>query len=310
MRVLVTGATGFVGRWLVGELTAHGHEPIAAPSSSRLDVTHGAQVAALVHDVEPDRIIHLAAIAYGPDARRDPARALAVNADGTRNVVEAAATGGRGPIPVLTVSSSEVYGQPEAHDLPLREDAPLRTDQPYGLSKIAAEHAAREAATAGGVPLVVVRPFNHTGPGQRSSFVVPALATRVLEAAGRGDTSIPTGNLDVRRDFCDVRDVVRAYRLLLESIGSSGASDMSVTYNVASGRSVAIHEILERIARLAGAAIEPRLDPDLVRSTDPPDIRGDASALDTAVGWRPSIALETTLADVLEDVRRRLADDA
>ena len=210
-------------------------------------------------------------------------------------------------MPVLVASSSEVYGAPEPGDLPISETAPLRADQPYGLSKVGAELAAFESGRE--MPLAVIRSFNHTGPGQRSGFVVPALAARIVLAAERGDTVIPAGNVDVRRDFSDVRDVVRAYRLVLEALASGGSLDGTRIYNVASGRAVAIREIVDALAAIAGIEVGIAVDPALVRPDDPPEIRGDASLIASELGWRPTIPLEVTLRDVLDDIRSRPLPD-
>jgi GDP-4-dehydro-6-deoxy-D-mannose reductase len=296
MRILVTGATGFVGRWLVRELEAAGHETIPAPGSSELDITDAAAVADLVGRVRPEGIAHLAGVSYAGDAARDPARALAVNEGGTRAVIEAAAP--VAPVAVLVVSSSEVYGRPDPDSLPLGEGAPLRADQPYGLSKLAQERAARQLGDELGVRVVVARSFNHTGPGQRPDFVAPALARRVLAARASGSGDVVVGNIDVRRDLGDVRDVVRAYRLLLEGLARRSVVRGTVV-NVATGRSVSIRWVLETLAAAAGITVTPRVDPALVRANDPPEIRGDSSLLHRLTGWESVISLETTLADLM-----------
>jgi GDP-4-dehydro-6-deoxy-D-mannose reductase len=301
VRVLVTGATGFAGRWLVRELEAAGHEAIGTPASSDLDITDQGAVETLVRAVRPEAIAHLAAVSFGPDARRDPDHALAVNEGGTRSVLSAAAR--HEQTPVLVASSSDVYGAPAPKDLPLRETAPLRADQPYGLSKVAAEQAAIESGRE--MPVAVVRAFNHAGPGQRPGFVVPALAARIAQAAHHGDGAIPAGNVDVRRDFTDVRDVVRAYRLVLESLVSGGSGAGLRTYNVASGRAVAIREIVAMLAAFAGIEVTIDVDPALVRRDDPPEILGDASLIASDLGWHPTIPLDVTLRDVLEEVGSR-----
>lgn len=304
MKVLVTGATGFVGRWLIRELETAGHEAVGAPPSTALDVTDGAAVAALVTEVRPDAVAHLAGVSFSPDARRDPERALAINEGGTRAVLEAVArTNAR--MPVLVVSSSDVYGHPRPQDLPLQESAPLLADQAYGRSKLAQERAALEVGAEHGIPVAVVRAFNHTGPGQRAEFVVPALAARIVAARERGDSTIRAGNVDVRRDFSDVRDVVRAYRLLLEHLADSRAQPGPRIYNVASGRAVAIRDLIAMLAGMEGVEAEIAVDPALVRPGDPPEIFGDASRIAAEVGWRPLIPLDVTLRDVLADVRMR-----
>ena len=297
----MTGATGFVGRWLLEELGANGHEAIGTPPSELLEITDERAVAAYVGEADPDAVVHLAGMAYGPDARNDPDRAMAINAGGTRVVMEAVGAL-KARVPVVVVSSSEVYGHPRSIDIPIGESVPLRTDQPYGLSKVAQEQAATDVSERVGIPLVIARAFNHTGPGQRRAFVVPALAARIVAARQSGDRTIRAGNVDVRRDFTDVRDVVRAYRMLVEAMATSTLVADHGIFNVATGRTVAIRELIDHLAALAGIDVTVDIDPTLVRSSDPPEIRGDASRLTRAVGWTPTIELETTLADVLSDV--------
>jgi GDP-4-dehydro-6-deoxy-D-mannose reductase len=304
VRILITGASGFVGRWLVRELEAAGHEAIGTPASSQLDITDQRAVAALLRATRPDAVAHLAGLSYGPDARREPDRALAVNEGGTRTLMTEVAAASR-TTPVLVVSSSEVYGNPAAADLPLSESAPLLAEQPYGLSKLAQERAVFESDAGGGPPVVIVRPFNHTGPGQRPEFVVPALAQRILAARQSGNPTIAAGNVDVRRDFSDVRDVVRAYRLILEAFGTSGLSPGPRIYNVASGRAVAIRDIAQAFAARAGIDVDIQVDPALVRVSDPPEIRGDAALIHADLGWHPSIPFDVTLDDVFEDAVSR-----
>lgn len=297
MRVLVTGATGFVGRWLTEELVAQGHDPVAVPSSAVLDVTDAQAVAEFISIVRPEAVVHLAGISHAQDASRDPERAFAVNAGGTRAVMDAIGAL-RGPIPVLVAGSAEVYGRPDPADLPLTESAPLRTDEPYGRSKLAQERVALERGAVLGVPVCVTRSFNHTGPGQRPDFVAPALAHRVFEAKRSHSGTVAVGNLDVRRDLGDVRDVVRGYRLLIEGL-TDGRVPAGSVVNVATGRAVSVRQLLDMVSRAAGVRTTPRVDPRLVRANDAPEIVGDATLLRRLTGWAPTIPLERTIADVV-----------
>lgn len=296
MRVFVTGADGFVGRWLTAELTDAGHEVIPAPPKRELDLSIATSddVAAIVRQAAPDALVHLAAISFAPDADRDPVLAAATNGRGTKTLLGGFADAGSAA--ALVVSSSDVYGKPRS--LPIDEHAPTLADRPYGRSKLAQEDAALEAHIAGR-PVVVVRAFNHLGPGQRESFAAPSFARRVL-ALKRGEVSeIRVGNVDVRRDFTDVRDVVHAYRLLLEALGRGEIRHEPPVVNVGSGRSVAIRDVLAILCRLADVPMLLHEDPALVRPNEAPEIRADISRVHELVGWRPQIPLERSLADLL-----------
>ncbi len=300
MRVFVTGATGFVGGWLRRELVAAGHDVVAAPEPSELDITDRAGLLAWFSDEKPDGVVHLAGMAFAPDARGDPTEAFRVNVGGTVAIFEALRALGLRP-PVLVTGSSDVYGTPRPDDLPLRESAPLNPRQPYAVSKAAQEGVAVEAGVRWGFPVVVTRSFNHTGPGQRPVFVVPAMARRVVAVKRGQATAIPAGNVDVRRDIGDVRDVARAYRLLLEASAGGRLGSSPVVVNVATGRAETIRWLIEQLCALAGVACSLRVDPGLVREDDPPEIRGDLSLLAELTGWQPEIRLDRTLRDLLAE---------
>lgn len=301
MRVLVTGATGFVGRWMVDDLQQAGHEVLGAPARAELDIADVDAVRAFVADARPEAVVHLAGLAFGPDAARDPTEAGRVNATGTSVLMRALSPAGSMPF-VVVAGSSDVYGTPDPGDLPLRETAPARPSSPYGVSKLGQEATALAIGRDSGIPVAVTRSFNHTGPGQRSEFVAPALARRVLATAGDGSSEIAVGNVDVRRDFSDVRDVVRAYRLILEGL-AGGSVPAGTILNVASGRSVSIRELIALLSDIIGIAVTPRVDPALVRVDDPPEIVGDATLLRELTGWSPRIPLRQTLSDLVASLR-------
>jgi GDP-4-dehydro-6-deoxy-D-mannose reductase len=300
MRIFVTGAIGFVGQWLEKELSGHGHEIVAAPGPDVLDIADRTGLARWLDDPagRPDAVVHLAGMAFAPDAGNDPAEAFRVNVGGTVALFEALREIGIRP-PVLVSGSADVYGTPRSEDLPLREDAPLAPNSPYALSKVAQEGAAAEASARYGFPVVATRSFNHTGPGQRPVFVVPAMARRVMAVKRGQATTIPAGNLDVRRDLTDVRDVVVAYRLLVEAAARDKLGDGFTVVNVASGRVVTVRFVIERLCALAGVQAPVEIDQSLVRANDPVEIRGDAALIRRLVGWEARIPLEQTLLDLL-----------
>jgi GDP-4-dehydro-6-deoxy-D-mannose reductase len=297
VRAYVTGGVGFVGTWLVRHLRAAGDEVTVAGLD--VDVTDFGAIAADLAAAAPEVVYHLAARADVAASWADPAETLRVNATGTLGVLEAAR---RCPAPprVLLVSSAEVYGGGAGDGTPLGEEAALRPVTPYAASKAAAELLGLQAFLGSGLEVVRARPFNHVGPGQGAAFVVSGLASRVVRAEREADGVVPVGNLSAARDFTDVRDVVRAYRLIVER-GTAGEA-----YNVCSGRSTSISDIAAMLAAQATSPVELRSDPALQRPSDVPLVQGDPSKLEALTGWQPEIELETTLADVLEWWRAEL----
>jgi len=296
VHAFLTGGAGFVGQWLQEHLSASGDE-VDAPE---VDVTDGAALRDVVLAAMPDAIYHLAAISNVGESWGDPVRTLEVNAMGTLNLLEAARALAHPPT-VLLVCSAEVYGQVALEDLPLTEDAPLRPVSPYAASKVAAEFLGLQAFLAHQLPVVRVRAFNHIGPGQAPTFVVSSLARQIAEVERRGGGSVMVGNLSTQRDFTDVRDVVRAYRLLVER-GTAGD-----VYNVCSGQAVAVEEVARRLIALAHADLQLEVDPARVRKVETPVLLGSPAKLVAATGWAPERPLDDTLADVLEAWRHELA---
>jgi GDP-4-dehydro-6-deoxy-D-mannose reductase len=291
VRSLITGGRGFVGHWLADHLRERGDHVVVI--DLEVDVTDPTALLAAVTDAAPDAIYHLAALTHVGKSWDEPLRVLEVNVIGTAALLAAARECGTDPR-ILVTSSAEVYGavtDPEL--LPLDETSPTAPLTPYAASKLAAEAVVAQAFLGHGQHVIAVRPFNHIGPGQTPNFAVPALAKRIVDAGRSGTRKIPVGNLSARRDFTDVRDVVRAYRLLIES-GRPGE-----VYNVCSGRDVPIREIADGLLNLAGTSLEFETDPSLVRPVEVPVLRGDPSRLIEVTGWKPEIPLEQTLADVL-----------
>jgi len=205
---------------------------------------------------------------------------------------------------VLVVGSAEEYGRARAEDMPLREDAPMRPLSPYAVSKLAQDFLGLQYHLAYGLRILRVRPFNHIGPRQRLGFVAADFAKQLAEAeAGLIEPSIGVGNLEAERDFSDVRDVVRAYAMLVEH------EAWGEVYNVASGRAVSIRTLLEMLLRECRAEVEIVQDPQRMRASDVPSFVGDYSKLHRDTGWQPEIPLEQTVKDVMEYWRARVREE-
>ena len=290
MRALITGGKGFVGQWLAAHLKDRGDE--VAVIDLETDVADADAVLRVMGDVLPEAVYHLAAMTHVGESWEHPSQVLRVNVLGTAEILAAARTVAPNAR-ILVVSSAEVYGVVQPAQLPLDESTPTAPASPYAASKLAAEVVALQAWRGYDQPVLVVRPFNHIGPGQSPNFFVPAMAKRIVEARRAGAASLPVGTLTTRRDFTDVRDVVAAYRLLVEK-GAPGQ-----VYNVCSGVDVAMSDVAAQLLALAGSDVRLETDPGLVRPVDVPVLRGDAARLRAATGWQPVIPLATTLADVL-----------
>ncbi len=303
MRVLVTGAGGFVGKHLIRELLQHDHEPLAFDLTldHRLpgsvpgftgDILDAELLLRLVAHTRPNACVHLGGIAFIPEGWHNPERMLSINLMGTIHILEAfrkSAPAAR----ILTISSAEVYGcQPRSH--PITEDEMMNPDNSYAISKAAADQFTRLYTRQHGMHTMTARPFNHIGPGQSSQFVVPSFVEQLLAIARKQAAPIlQVGNLESRRDFTDVRDVARAYRLLIEN-GKAGQA-----YNIASGHEVAIQTILDQLCGLIGVTPVVETDPKRYRPTEPrPQIAIAKIAAD--VRWKPDIPLAVTLRDVVD----------
>lgn len=298
MRSLITGAAGFVGRHLTAHLESHGDEVIGVDRAQGPDLLDGPGWVALLDKVRPEALYHLGGFSDVGGSWSTPNETFRVNAEGTLNVLQACVQAGVQR--VLAVSSADVYGRVTLAELPLDEDNPLRPVSPYAASKIAADYLALQAHLGYGLEVMRVRAFNHLGPGQTNRFVAPALAERIALNEVEGGEVVPVGNLTPRRDFTDVRDVARAYRLLIEH-GEPGEA-----YNVCSGHDIAISELADRLVAMADREMRLEGDPSLQRPVDVPVLRGDHTRLHKATGWEPEIDLDQTLADLLQEWRDRV----
>ncbi|HVZ21626.1 MAG TPA: GDP-mannose 4,6-dehydratase [Vicinamibacterales bacterium] len=309
-RTLITGATGFAGRHLLKELLGR-EQPVSAWSHAggrrrvtpaedpriawrAVDLLDAAAVRDALAADPPSVIFHCAGVANVHTAWTAPEQSLRVNALGTHHLLDAARRSGfTGRI--VVVSSALVYRPSSA---PIGEDHPIGPDTPYGVSKVAQEML----ATASGLDVVIARPFNHAGPGQDPGFVTSAFARQVAEIeAGLVPPVLRVGNLDARRDLTDVRDTVRAYRMLADA-GRSGRP-----YNVCSGTAYRVRDLLDVLLSLAGVPVRVETDPARLRPSDNPLVLGSRARITEETGWMPEIAIDRTLSDLLRDWRRRVA---
>lgn len=300
MRALVIGASGFVGKHLVAHLRAAGDDVVAIDrASGGPDICDAYGINAHVRGAAPDVIYHLAGQSDVGRSWTDVIGTYRANVEGLVNVLTAARE--VDVHRVVVALSADVYGRVEEHELPLTEDAPFRPISPYAASKAAADLVCLQSFLGHGLGVIRARPFTHIGPGQGQGFVASAIAARVAAAERDRLDEIPVGTLTTRRDFTDVRDVVRAYRLLAEH-GEAGAA-----YNICSGLDVRIQELADLLVGMATHPVRLRPDPALQRPADVPVLRGDASKLRALTGWAPEIPLADTLTDLLEDWRARIA---
>jgi GDP-4-dehydro-6-deoxy-D-mannose reductase len=297
MRVMVTGASGFVGRRLLPALGAAGFDAIGV--DREVDVTDADALARTLAAIRPEAVVHLAAFSSVADSFRDPEACYRVNFLGTRALLSGVAHRAS-RARVLLVGSADAYAPAAPQSAPLDEATPLRPRSPYARTKSAAELLGRIAAERG-LDVVCIRAFNHTGPGQSDQFVVSSFARQVAAiASGRAEPRLHVGNLDSVRDFLHVDDVVDAYLRLLDPMVPADV------YNVAGGVGIPIREVLAALIRTAGIAPRIEVDPARYRPTD--WLVGDATRLRRATGWRPRIALEALLDEVYADWLRRDAD--
>ncbi len=304
-RVLITGASGFVGRHLTEYLTRAGEYEVTGLASRKRPPSDGGRL--LVCDLrdadltrrvleryQPEIVFHLAGQSHVPRAFTAPAETLITNAVGQINLFEGCRAAEIDPV-IVSVSSAEIYGAVDPDAVPIDEKQPLRPNNPYASSKAAQDLYAGQYVASYGMKIVRARPFNHVGPGQDDRFVVSSFARQIAEVeAGLAEPVVLVGNLEPIRDFLDVRDVVRAYSLL------AAPEHAGQVFNIASGRGVRIREILQMLIDNATVPIEVRTDPERMRPSEVPEFRGNAEHLRITTGWEPTIPLEQTVRDVLD----------
>ncbi|MEM7339894.1 MAG: GDP-mannose 4,6-dehydratase [Actinomycetota bacterium] len=297
MKALITGAGGFVGPHLTQHLSEAGDDVIGLDLSSGPDLLDADGWVDAVRLHEPDVIYHLAGWSDVSGSWRDPLRTFQINALGTQSVLEAAVASKTEK--VVLISSADVYGTVPADEQPITEDRPAQPRSPYGVSKQAAEALGQQYHRGFDLDVVIVRPFTHLGVGQSPQFAAAAFAAQVAEAELAGGGRVDHGNLSARRDLTDVRDVVRAYRLLATD-GEAGE-----VYNVCSGQAVSIESVLATLVAASTVTVETQPDEARMRPVDLPVLQGSNDKLRRATGWEPVVALADTLTDVLDDARRR-----
>ncbi len=308
---LVTGATGFAGSHLVEQLLAD-HSTVAAWSHRggrdastgvdariawhAVDLLDRRAVSAALSELQPSAIYHCAGIAHVGESWSQPLRALSVNVLGTHHLLDGLREAGL-KCPVLVTGSALVY-RPSLQ--PIREDDEIGPADPYGVSKLAQEMLALAPSDS---PVFVVRPFNHAGPRQLPTYVTSSLARQIAAIeAGRCEPVLHVGNLDSHRDITDVRDTVRAYRMVMER------GTPRRPYNVCAGKAYRIRDLLEALVRLSRVSITIQVDPSRLRPSDNPLVAGDRARISADTGWTPEIPIEQTLADLLDYWRREPAD--
>ena len=309
MRALITGGNGFVGRHLAACLRERGDDVLVAgrPHDGGdvdlpFELRDGQSVDQVIETARPDAVFHLAAQAFVPEGNRDPLATYETNVMGTARLFEALrrhASNGDAPR-VLYVSSAEIYGRRPAGEQPLREEQSPKPATPYAASKVAGEAIVLASYATFGIPGIVARAFNHIGPGQSERFAVAGFAAGLAAIAlGARPPRLDVGNIEARRDFLDVRDVVRAYVALVERAAPGEV------YNVCSGTPVAIKEVLRQLIAIANVPVEVREDPARLRPSDTPLSCGDNGKLRRTTGWEPQFALGRSLRDAFADALAR-----
>jgi len=309
-KVFITGITGFAGSFLAEHIASQKDYEIFGSflsdtnlentasvkekvSLRQIDLRDSQKLQDLIKEIRPDFVYHLAALTSPADSFKNPAGFINNNTEAEVNLLEAIRVAGIFP-KVLIASSAEVYGEVAAGNLPIDEDTPLRPATPYAVSKIAQDFLGLQYFISYKIPVIRVRPFNHIGPRQAPNFVVSSFSKRIVDIERGKESVMRVGNLMAKRDFTDVRDIVRGYLLLLEM------GDPGDVYNIGSGRSYKISEILDKLLSMANKDIKTEIDKQLLRPIDVPELVCDNKKIFQKTSWKPEIPIEKTLADTLD----------
>lgn len=318
MRALVTGITGFAGGHLTQTLLAYGDEVFGVARDPKRGLTHlspkvnlkfadlcdSAMVQSLLGEVQPEAIYHLAGQAFVPLAWRDPWSTFENNILPQLNILQAMAAQ-NSKTRLLIVTSNEVYGRVHSNELPVKEETPLRPDNPYGISKMVQDQMGLQYHLSHGLDIIRARAFNHIGPRQSPVFVAASFAKQIAEIeAGLIEPTLCVGNLNAQRDFTDVKDVVRAYHLLIQY------GDPGEAYNVGTGKAHSIQSLLDILLNYTSAHIKIEQDPERMRPSDVPVIYADNSKLHSKTGWTPTCQFEDSLRQVLDYWREEIKNKA
>lgn len=303
MKALVTGACGFVGAYLIKHLLQCGDtvcgtflgdivEKVPGCQYEKLDILNFEECSKVIGGFEPEVIYHLAGIAFVPEAEKNFDATMSINVTGVHNVLRIPHLLQR-KTTVIFVSSGEVYGKVPPEAMPLSESRTIRPHNAYSLSKAFAEMVAQSYGDGQYIKAIIVRPFNHIGPGQNNRFVASNFAWQLARIKkGLQPPVIMVGNLEAQRDFSDVQDIVRGYRLAAEK--GNG------TYNLGSGKAVTIQEVLDTLIKVSGLTIKVEQDQARMRAAEVPLICSDISKAKKELGWEPRETLEESLARMFE----------
>lgn len=307
---LITGINGFVGKYLVTELQNHcpdwdlvgmqrsedrnSYKPIAGKIPIyELDIRDTIPTKTLLTQIQPDYVFHLAAQSFVPKAFMDPWGTLDINVKGTLNILEGLKELKKN-VRMVYVSSADVYGKQDPINIPFTENLTPQPMNPYSASKLAAEiYCKQYSISFPHLEIIIARPFNHIGVGQRLEFVVPNFCMQIVQSIQKGKDSIEVGNINAKRDFLDVRDVVYAYRILSEK-GKAGE-----VYNICSSKSIAISDLLKEIIRISGKDFQISVNPERFRPIDMPELVGDNHKL-KSLGWNPRYPIENSLQEIYQ----------